>query len=880
MRNIFISIIILIFGLAQANAQSLNKLMSDKSKNYKDIVNEIKEDRKYLDNATDKELKRYDRWRWFWDTRVDSSGSFEKYNAAMIECFNTIYPDGIVNSASLLKSASTLTWTCLGPSSRPTYNYNGIGDYNFHIGRGRIRCIWVDPSDFEHLMIGANSGGLWETDDGGDNWDCLTNTLMTGGVSDIAVHPTNGDIYITTAMHFNGDIGLSGGYSLGIFKSTNGGNSWTKLNISTSTGESFQKILINPTTPSTLFALTSKKVYKSTNSGSSWQATSLSIPADAGLRDILFKPNDPNTLYVSGENAWVSGENAIYRTTNAGTSWTDLSGSLTGLFSKSRIAIATNPTDEDELYAFYCNITTSGNNKIEKSEDGGNNWTVINSTDLNGVHYALTIKLSPDGDIYTGGIKIRKSTNGGSSFTALTSNYIHDDFMDIEFPDPNDNNLVFVACDGGVYMDDMAGSSWDRINGNLATNEFYSIGIIQGNSNKMIGGTHDCGTYLRDNNGNWSFVQPGDGGTSLLDQSDNGTYYYMINRTLHRRNPNKTMWTMDPGYYNAPLGMDPTNSDILYAGRNKTGEGPNVELQKSTDKGNTWAPLDVIWFPIREITICEANTAYIYYSTWSSYNQSSEVRRTTNGGSTWSHIDYSDISGIRSVAPINAIYVHPYEPKKVWIVFGGFQQYDKLFYSEDGGDNWSNITRSGLPNIPIQCFEYDFLNQTMFVGTDVGVYYCEMGSSAWSYAGDLPRAVITSMNLNKLTGDLVISTYGRAIWSTNLGDGYCYDSTPMNISSNTTWGTNNEVCKDVNVNSGTLKVTANITMSYRSTITIKSGAKLEIDAGVIKNGKIVVETGGDLTIKNNGKIMLNNNVLETKTGATMNFQYGEIDAKQ
>ena len=78
MRNIFISIIILIFGLTQANAQSLKELMSDKSKNYKDIVNEIKKDRKYLDNSTDKELKRYDRWRWFWDTRVDSSGSFGK----------------------------------------------------------------------------------------------------------------------------------------------------------------------------------------------------------------------------------------------------------------------------------------------------------------------------------------------------------------------------------------------------------------------------------------------------------------------------------------------------------------------------------------------------------------------------------------------------------------------------------------------------------------------------------------------------------------------------------------------------------------------------------------------------------------------------------
>ena len=230
--------------------------------------------------------------------------------------------------------------------------------------------------------------------------------------------------------------------------------------------------------------------------------------------------------------------------------------------------------------------------------------------------------------------------------------------------------------------------------------------------------------------------------------------------------------------------------------------------------------------------------------------------------------------------PITSIYVHPYHPKKVWIVFGGFEQNDKIFYSEDGGDSWDNITGSGLPNIPIQCFEYDFLNQTMFVGTDVGVYYREMDSNTWAYSGDLPRAIISSMKLNKLTGDLVISTYGRGIWRTNLGDGYCYDSTPLNINSNTTWSTDNEVCKDVNINSGTLKVTADIVMSFKSIISVKSGATLELDGGLIKNGNVVVEDGGDLILKNNGKIKLNNSELEVENGGEMTFSEGEIDLKQ
>jgi len=354
---------------------------------------------------------------------------------------------------------------------------------------------------------------------------------MTGGVSDIAVHPNNTNIiYIATAMHINGDIGLSGGYTLGVFKSTNGGTSWTKLNITTSSGETFEGLLIHPTSQSLIYAMSNKKVYISFNSGSTWEATSLSIPTNAGLRDILFKPNNPNTIYVSGENV-------IYKTTNAGGTWTNLTGSLTSLFTNSRIAIATNPTDNDDLYTFYLDrdgYWYNPPNKIEKSDDGGSSWTVINDDKLTGVHYALTIQLSPNGDIFTGGVYAKKSTNGGSSFTTITSNQLHDDVLEYVFPDPNDNSLVYVVCDGGVYMDDAGGVSWDRINGNLATNEFYDIGIIQGNSNKVIGGAHDSGSYKRDNNGNWSFVKGGDGGTSLFDQSDNGIYYYTVNKILHR----------------------------------------------------------------------------------------------------------------------------------------------------------------------------------------------------------------------------------------------------------------------------------------------------------------------------------------------------------
>ena len=872
MKNRIILIAFLFFVSVNIGAQSLNQLLSDRTKNFKDIETELKKNDKYLKEASKKDRKMYDRWRWFWNTRVDSTGSFEKYNIEMNNYFKKIYPEGVVVPKAL-KSASSLNWTCLGPTTRPSGT-------DATIGCGRIRSIWINPNNFDTIMIGANSGGLWKTTDGGTSWICLTNNLMTGGVFGIAVDPNNTNIiYIATGLYITprGNVGLSGNYSLGLFKSTNGGSSWTKLNITTSTGEFLSNILMHPTNSSILYALSNKKVYKTTNAGSTWTATSLATSGDQILMDIVFKPNDPNTIYVSGYN------NALYKTTNAGSSWSNLSLNMQGLYTNSRIAISTNPNDANDLYALYCDIDHSNNNKLEKSDDGGSNWSIIFNTNLTAVHYAIAIKLSPNGDIFAGGINLKKSTDDGNSFpTTLNNSSIHVDFMDIKFPDPNDNDLIYVANDGGIYMDDAGGVSWSRINGNLAINEFYDVGILPGNSNVMVGGTHDCGSYLRDNSGNWSFKLGGDGGTSVYDHSGNGVYYLTANRVLYRYTGTSQLYLKHLEFYDSPVCMDPVDNDNLILQIWDSTQSPAALLQKTTDRGQTWTTIDQDWNNARAITMCEANTDFIYYCMWDSWeNAVAKIRRTSDGGANWEDVDYSDISSIRQIAPINCVYVHHYDSQKVWAIFGGFEEDDKIFYSEDAGDNWQNITGTGLPNIPIQCFEYDFLNQTMFVGTDVGVYYCNMDNNIWTYAGDLPRAIISNIKLNKFTGDLVVSTYGRAIWSANLGEGYCYDSTPLNINSNTTWGTNNEVCKDVNINTGyTLKVTADIVMSFKSLITVKSNATLEIDDGLIKNGKILVENGGNLIIKNNGKIILNNTVLEVNAGATMDFPYGEIDAKQ
>ena len=249
----------------------------------------------------------------------------------------------------------------------------------------------------------------------------------------------------------------------------------------------------------------------------------------------------------------------------------------------------------------------------------------------------------------------------------------------------------------------------------------------------------------------------------------------------------------------------------------------------------------------------------------------------TNGGSSHTEVDYTGISDIIQVAPVTDIKVHPFDEDIVWITFGGFDSNKKVLYSENGGVSWVNKTGTGLEPLPIQCFAYDFLNGYLYVGTDVGVYYKSINELAWQEA-NFPKVVVTDLLLNTSSGDLVAATYGRGVWRTNLGEGYCYDDTPLIISTITTWLDNREVCSDIVVASGgTLIIQGTTTMSYKSEITVQSNGTLKVNGGEIIKGKITVENGGRLEISNEGVIDLYAyDHLEIKSGGVLDLISGEI----
>ena len=252
--------------------------------------------------------KVYKRWEWFWEQRTNPrTGEFPSTNAAA----------EIEKVKNTLKKSDSFNenWTNLGVNSS-SGGYSGIG---------RINCIEFHPTDANTFWVGSPSGGIWRTTDGGTSWTILNNNEVVLGVSDIAItsdYSTSSTLYIATGDRDGGSMwSLSGGQpadntSAGVFKSTNGGATWSATGLTSSqTGSKIYSLLIHPTNNNILIASTHAGIYKTTDAGVNWTKTS-----NDPSRNLVFKPGDPSVIY--GVEIY-SGDQWFQMSTNTGDTWSE-----------------------------------------------------------------------------------------------------------------------------------------------------------------------------------------------------------------------------------------------------------------------------------------------------------------------------------------------------------------------------------------------------------------------------------------------------------------------------------------------------------------------------------------------------------------------------
>ncbi|PWI30617.1 hypothetical protein DI383_03975 [Flavobacteriaceae bacterium LYZ1037] len=850
MRKTLLLLSLFITSIAFCQEQWQTK-MYDREANFNDIRQDFeKYYQKTIDNTNKipkgKGIKQFKRWEYYWKQRVDENGNFPSEGHVLNEM--TRYK----NSQTLNRGYSTNTgnWELVGPIALPS---NGTGQLN---GNGRVNCIVFHPTDPNTIFVGAPSGGFWKTTDNGSTWTEYSNGLVRLGISSIVINPNNPDIiYLGTGDRDGGD---APGY--GVYKSTDGGLTWTSSNNGMG-NRTVYEILMDPTNSDVLIAATSGfRIYKSTDAGLNWTYT----PTSSSMKDIAFKPGDSNVIYASGTTVEVS--------TNGGASFSQVFNGVPS--GAQRIALAVSADQPDWVYLIAG--SSSGLMGVYRSTDSGVSFLTRTTTpnilgyDTNGgsgsqAWYDLVIAADPtDANIiYTGGVNIWKSIDGGTTMnintywvgSTGTIDGVHADQHAFEFsPHTND---VYSGNDGGVYFSSDNGANWNDISSGLAIAQVYKIGVSQISENLVINGYQDNGTAIN-RNSIFTTEIGGDGMECIIDPTDDlfmygALYYGDIRRSSNGGfsfstiAENGTNGINETGGWVTPYTLDPNSPARMFAGFDnvwrsddvKTPATNSIVWTKISNFGGTSNMVDLAIAPSNSNTMyaSRSGSGRFYYS-----------NNALSASPSWTNLT----ANLPTSSVPKDIEIDPTDDNHLFIALG-----NDIYESVDAGNSWTNVSGT-LPNISLNTIVIDAASplDAMYVGMDVGVYYKDNTLSDWMpfYTG-LANLEITELEIHSNTVDcnskLFASTYGQGLWKSDLMD-------PGNVAPT--------ACFKVNTTQGCIgsnfKLTDNSDFaptSWSWTITPGSFTYTNGTSSTSQNPEVIFSSSGDYTVELTASNAIGNN---------------------
>lgn len=785
MRSIYTALILLaVFTFS--NAQNWAEMMQRTDGNFYQIQNDFNQ---YWQNKDitekGKGYKQFKRWENFVERRCYPSGDLTQLNLTAKnyqEWLNNNTENIYEGANNLGKFANTnnmiasTTWTAIGPMGPISGTAGGQ-----LLKSGRINFVSISPTNSNVLFIGAPCGGLWKSTNGGTSWTTNTDNFPTTGFSDLAFDPTNTNIiYAATG---DGDAGDS--YSNGVYKSTDGGTTWaiTGLTFPITSGVLIRRLIVNPTNPQIVMAVGSMGIRRSTNGGTTWTSVSTT-----NTYDIEFKPGDANTVYAGGTT--------FRKSTDGGVTWATIAG-VPASGTSNRLAIAVTPANPNFVYVLASNNSGSGFLGFLHSNNSGTTFTNMPTTlnllgwatagnDTGGQGwYDLCIAASPTNaaEVVVGGVNVWRTTNSGGAWTIYGhwtgsgAPFTHADHHDLEYAS---NGTLFNSNDGTVYR--RTATAWQEISGTINVSQIYKIGLSALTPNLWITGHQDNGTSTW-NGTTYTARLGGDGMDCFIDRTNNNNMFGEYYNGAFRKSTNGGLsWnTCTTGMTGtAPWvtiwKQDPVTATRLYAGRQN--------MFVSNDQAGTWTQLTALPATggVVEFAIAPSNNQVLYVI------KTNNIFKTTNGGTSW-----STITGTIPVASagLQNVCVSPTDANKVWVVSGNYSNGNKVWYSSNGGTTWTNWS-SNLPNIPANCIVYETgSSDRVYVGMDVGVYYRDPSTPNWTlYNVGLANTPLSDMETSPaMPGKIVAATYGRGTW--------VVDFAPSSLPPVTSFAYSGAICRTV-----------------------------------------------------------------------------------
>jgi len=682
---------------------------------------------------------------------------------------------------------------------------------------GRISDIVIHPKDKATWYVAAGSGGVWKTENAGMNWTPVFDSQASYSIGCITLDPSNPEIvWVGTGENVSG---RHVGYGDGIYKSLNGGKTWTNMGLKNS--EHIGRILVDPRNPNVIYVAAEgplwspggeRGLYKSGDGGKTW-IQSLEISKDTGVTSVEFDPSNPDILYAAAYQrrrsvaAFMGGgpESGIHKSEDAGKTWRKLTVGLPS-GNMGKIGLAVSPFDPRVVYA---TIEAGPDEKgFYRSANKGESFEKRNSYTSSGTgpHYYQEIFADPNAfdRVYQMDPAMMVTDDGGKTFRRVGERNKHVDNHALAFF-PGDPDHLLNGCDGGVYESRDRGKTW-RFFENLPVTQFYKLALDNALPFYNVhGGAQDNGSQLgpsRTLNANgisnfdWTITFGADGYACAIDPVDPNTVYVEMQEGNLFRYDRKSTEAVhispkpEPGEpplrfnWDSPVHISPHDRTRIYYA--------SQYLWKSDDRGDSWTKIspdltrnvfrldqkimgktwsvDSLWdhgamsqfSTITSVSESPVRKDLIYVGT-----DDGLIQVTEDGGKTWQKID--KVPGIPDYFFVNRIKASKHDVDTVYAAVdchktGDYRPF--LLMSVDRGRTWTNIAGDIPERTLVWSIAQDSIQRDLlFAGTEFGIYATVDGGKHWvKLTGGVPTISFRDIEVQERESDLVGASFGRGFF--------------------------------------------------------------------------------------------------------------------
>ena len=696
---------------------------------------------------------------------------------------------------------------------------------------GRISAIVgaKDPSGRTVFYVGSASGGVWKSEDGGTRYKPIFDEQPVQSIGALALDPA----HPSTLWVGTGEAWTRNSVSIGdgLYKSTDGGDTWQNTGLPQS--ERIAKILVDPKNSNTVYACVAGKLwsdspdrglYKTIDGGKTWRLVLRGANLSTGCSSLAQDPVDPNVIFAAmwdfrrkgwtfrsgGESATAPSGSGLFRSTDGGASWRELTpGEDAGFPAKpyGRIAVAVAPSDAKRVYAYV----ESTDSALYVSDDAGKTWQPRDKSSWmvwRSFYFANLVvdPKNPDRVFKTDGALIVSDDAGKSFSTVGGFAGMHGDVHDL-WIDPSNTQNIIAGDDGGIWYSYNGGTKWWKA-GNLPVSQFYHVSVDDRDPYKVYGGLQDNGSWLGEtsheggiSNSQWQPVFGSDGFWVFEDPAD-PTYLYAEAQGGSIGRVNR--WNSDTRdihpllsdaelvkdkklrfNWNTPIALSPNERGTIYIG--------SQFLLRSKDHGQSWqriSPDLTTNDPAHQkqeqsggVTI--DNSAAEMYETIFSISESPKNGRviwagtddgrlqvTQDGGGEWRDV-IGNVRGLPKGAWVNWVQASNFEAGTAYAAFdlhtfGDMSAY--LYRTRDYGRTWTAlVSPADLKSVRgyAHVIKEDLKSPNLlFLGTEFGLYVSIDGGERWAQfkGGRFPNVAVCDIAIQPRENDLVLATHGRGIW--------------------------------------------------------------------------------------------------------------------